>query len=285
MSIDRYGINFDLFGLQFTLHFYGLIIMTGVIVASVLTTRQAKKRNINPDLVWDLLPWVLIGGVIGARVWHILTPPPSMVERGITTAYYLTHPLDAIAIWQGGLGIVGAVIGGALALYLYARKHDMNFFTWTDMIAPGLAAAQAIGRWGNFVNQELYGAPTDLPWGIYIDPQHRMAGFENFSHYHPTFLYESILNFINMGILLWVGQRYADRLKTGDIFFLYLIIYPLIRFFMEFLRLDSSKVIGININQWLMLVTAVLAGAVLLIRHRMGRATPTPEAPSEGDNA
>jgi phosphatidylglycerol---prolipoprotein diacylglyceryl transferase len=268
MSFDRIGIRFDVFGLEFTLHFYGLIIMTGVLVASYMTAREAKRRNINTDLVWDLLPWVLIGGVIGARIWHILTPPPSMVERGITTAYYLTHPLDAIAIWNGGLGIIGAVVGGAIALYFFARKHEMNFFTWADMIAPGLAVAQAIGRWGNFVNQELYGAPTNLPWAITIDPQHRVPGFENFSTYHPTFLYESILNLVNMGILLWANKRFAGRLKAGDIFLLYLINYPLIRFFMEFLRLDSSEVVGVNVNQWVMLVIAVAAAVGLYLRHR-----------------
>ena len=133
-----------------------------------------------------------------------------------------------------------------------------------------LLAAQAIGRWGNFVNQELYGAPTNLPWGIYIDPAHRVSGFENFSHYHPTFLYESILNLISMGILLWVGNRYQERLKTGDIFFLYLVLYPVIRFFMEFIRLDSSQVGGVNINQAVMLVVAVLAAGVLVVRHRVG---------------
>ena len=270
MSIDRYGINFPIGEWTFTLHFYGLLIMTGVIVATVLTSYQAKKRGINTDLAWDLLPWALIGGVVGARLWHILTPSPEMIAAGKTTAFYLTHPLDALAVWKGGLGILGAVVGGAVAVYLYVRKHDMNFLTWADMIAPGLLAAQAIGRWGNFVNQELYGAPTDLPWGIYIDPAHRVSGFENFSHYHPTFLYESILNLISMGILLWVGNRYQERLKTGDIFFLYLVLYPVIRFFMEFIRLDSSQVGGVNINQAVMLVVAVLAAGVLVVRHRVG---------------
>ena len=269
MSIDRYGIMFPLFGYDLKLHFYGLIIMVGVIVATVLTDRQAKKRGINTDLVWDLLPWALIGGVIGARLWHILTPSPSLVAEGKTTAFYLTHPLNALAVWEGGLGILGAVVGGALAVYLYARKHDMNFFTWADMISPGLLAAQAIGRWGNFVNQELYGAPTDLPWGLFIDPEKRTPGFQDFTHFHPTFLYESLLNLGAMGILLWVGSRYRDRLKTGDIFLLYLILYPVIRFFMEFLRLDSSQVGGVNINQIVMLAAAILAAGALLVRHRL----------------
>mgnify|MGYP002412755321 FL=1 len=131
-----------------------------------------------------------------------------------------------------------------------------------------MALAQAIGRWGNFVNQELYGAPTNLPWAIYIDPAHRLPGFENQAYYHPTFLYESLWNLANMGLLLWLGRKYSDRLRPGDIFLTYLIVYPIGRFFLEFLRLDSSQVAGINANQTLMAVIAVLASIALYLRHR-----------------
>mgnify|MGYP000061883438 FL=1 len=251
-----------------TIHLYGVIIMFGALMAAWLSARQVKQRNLNPDLVWDMLPWLLIAGVIGARLWHIFTPPASMVERGITTWYYLTHPLDAIAIWNGGLGIPGGVMGGALALWLYCRKKGLSFWEWTDIIAPGLALAQAIGRWGNFVNQELYGAPTNLPWAIYIDPIHRLPEFQEVAYYHPLFLYESIYNLINMAVLLWVGRKFADRLKKGDIFLLYLIIYPIGRFLLEFLRLDPSPLAGLNVNQTLMAVIAVAALATLLWRHR-----------------
>ena len=115
------------------LHFYGLIIIIGAILAAVLAASEAKRRKLSPDFIWDMLPWALIGGIIGARFWHILTPSPS---QGITAVYYFTHPLDALAIWKGGLGIPGAVIGGALAVYIYTRKKGLNFLQWADMTAP-----------------------------------------------------------------------------------------------------------------------------------------------------
>jgi phosphatidylglycerol:prolipoprotein diacylglycerol transferase len=250
------------------IRFYGIIIMIGVVAAAWLAEREARRRGLNGELVWDALVWVLIAGIIGARIWHILTPPESMKAVGITTEFYLTHPLDAIAIWQGGLGIPGAIIGGLIALYFFARRNKLNFLVWIDIAAPALALAQAIGRWGNFVNQELYGRPTDLPWGIYIDPQYRLPGFQDQAYYHPLFLYESLWNLANLGLLLWLGRRYQDRLKPGDLFLVYLIIYPLGRFLLEFLRLDPSRVAGINANQILMLVVAVLSVGTLIWRHR-----------------
>jgi len=251
-----------------TLNFYGLIIMVGVIAAALLSYYSAKRFQQNADIVLDSLTWIVLGGIIGARVWHILTPPASMVEQGITTMYYLTHPLDAIAIWRGGVGIPGAVAGGALAFYLYARKHNISFGLWADIFAPGLALGQAIGRWGNFVNQEVYGRPSNLPWAITIDPQHRLPEYLKQPTYHPLFLYESLFNFANMGFLLWLSFKYREKLKHGDVFLSYLVSYPIFRFFMEFLRLDNSYVGGINANQTFMLVIALLAGGFLIWRHR-----------------
>jgi phosphatidylglycerol:prolipoprotein diacylglycerol transferase len=244
--------------------FYGIILMLGAVAGAWLATREAKRRGHDPEIVWDLLTYLLIGGIIGARIWHILTPPPS---SNVTAAWYLTHPLDALAVWNGGLGIPGAVIGGLIALYFYTRRRQLNFAEWTDISAPSLALGQASGRWGNFVNQELYGAPTNLPWKIFIDPEHRLAGFADVEYYHPLFLYESLWNLGNMFLLLWVSRRFADRLKQGDIFLLYLVVYPVGRFFLDFLRLDASMVGGININQSLMAVVAVLAAAALYWRH------------------
>jgi len=249
-----------------TIHLYGIVIMLGVVAAAFLAQREAVRRDQNGELIWDMLIWILIAGIVGARLWHIFTPMPSLVAEGITTQYYLTHPLAAIAIWNGGLGIPGAVIGGVVALYLFARRHHLSFLAWLDILAPALALGQAIGRWGNFFNQELYGAPTTLPWGIYIDPQHRLPGFENQAYYHPTFLYESIWNLANMALLLWLGRRYKDRLQSGDLFLIYLIVYPFGRFMLEFLRLDSSQIAGLNINQTVMLVILVAASLTLLWR-------------------
>lgn len=249
------------------IRFYGIILMLGALAGAWLASKEAKRRGFDSEFVWDGLIWVLIGGIVGARLWHILTPPPSMVERGITTVFYLTHPLDVLAIWRGGLGIPGAVIGGGLALYLYCRKNKLSFLVWADVAAPGLALGQAIGRWGNFINQELYGLPTKLPWAIYIDPQNRLPGYEATEYYHPVFLYESLWSLGNVGFLLWLSRRDDNRLKPGDIFLTYLVIYPMGRFLIEFLRLDSAQVAGINTNQTLMLIVALIAGGLLIWRH------------------
>jgi len=250
------------------IHFYGILIMLGALAAAWVATIEARRRKVDPELVWDMFTFLIIGGIIGARLWHILTPPASMVEQGITTWYYLTHPLDALAIWKGGLGIPGGIIGGAVALYLYCRKRKLSFWTWTDIIAPGLPLAQAIGRLGNYFNQEVYGAPSNLPWAITIDKPYRLPEYIDQATYHPLFAYEAIYNLINMAVLLWIGRKYADRLKPGDVFLVYLIIYPVGRFLLEFLRLDPSPVAGININQTLMAVTALSAAAALILRHR-----------------
>lgn len=253
------------------IRFYGIILMLGALAAAWLAEREARRRGLNGELVWDGLVWVLIGGIIGARIWHILTPPPSMVEQGYTTGFYLTHPLDALAIWRGGLGIPGAIIGGFIALYWFSRRNKLYFPVWTDIAAPAVAMGQAIGRWGNFVNQEIYGAPTDLPWAIHIDPQYRLPGYEHLATYHPLFLYESLWNFANLALLLWLGRRHAERLKPGDLFLIYLIGYPVGRFLLEFLRLDASQVAGINANQTLMVVVALFSAGLLFWRHRSNR--------------
>lgn len=278
MSIDGQGIHLGFLYIRF----YGIILMSGALAGAWLASVEARRRGQDTEFVWDGLIWVLIGGIIGARVWHILTPPPSMVEQGITTLWYLTHPLDMLAIWRGGLGIAGAVIGGAIALYLFTRNRKMSFALWCDIATPGLALGQAIGRWGNFVNQEVYGRPSNLPWAIRIDPQYRLPEFIEQAYYHPLFLYESLWNLANMALLLWLGRKYQDRLKTGDLFLGYLLVYPVGRFLLDFLRLDASEIAGVNANQTFMLIIAILAGATLYWRHRRQPTTPVAATPETG---
>lgn len=277
---DGFNVPLSFLNSSFHIYFYGIIIMLGVIAATLLSYFEAKRRGLNTAYVWDMLFWLVIAGIVGARIWHILTPPPSMIARGITTQYYLTHPLAMIDIRNGGLGIPGAVIGGSLALWIFTRAKRLPLILWMDTIAPGLALGQAIGRWGNFFNQELYGAPTNLPWKIYIDPAHRLPGFQNVPYYHPLFLYESLWDLANMVLLLWLGRRFKDRLKDGDIFLIYLVVYPVGRFLLDFLRLDASRLAGINANQTLSAIVAILAMGLFLYRHR-----PKPSTPSIQENA
>jgi phosphatidylglycerol:prolipoprotein diacylglycerol transferase len=287
MSVDAYGIHLGILYIRF----YGLILMAGAIAAAFLAERQARKLGLDGERVWDMLIWVLIAGIIGARLWHILTPPESMIENNITVGYYLTHPLDALAIWRGGLGIPGAVAGGVLAVFWYTRRNKLSFASWLDVAAPAVAIGQAIGRWGNFINQELYGSPTHLPWAIYIAPENRLPGFQTYAYYHPLFLYESLWNLLNLGVLLYLTERQLRRFRSGDLFLIYLIIYPVGRFFLEFLRLDPSPVAGIDINQALMAAVALASAAALVWRHWSPRPSPripqgqASEGPDEVANA
>ncbi len=273
VDFQSLGVQFTVLGFSFTFRYYGMILMTGAVAAAFLASRLLKSDRMNPDIAWDGLIWVLVFGVLGARLYHIFTPSISAVEQGKDVAFFLTHPLEIINIPAGGLGIPGAIVGGVFGAYLFARRRKISFGALIDAAAPGLALAQAIGRWGNFVNQELYGLPTTLPWGIRIDPINRLSEYKNFEIFHPLFLYESILNFINLLALMWFWRNKRDRLKDGDIFLIYLVLYPLERFFLEFLRLDFVETIpGINTNQLLALLVAIAAGIALFIRNR-----PTPE--------
>jgi phosphatidylglycerol:prolipoprotein diacylglycerol transferase len=272
MTFDAYGIHIGQNLLY--LRYYGLILVTGAFLGAYLASIEAQRRGRDPERVWDAIIWALIGGIVGARLWHVLTPPPSMVSQGFDTAYYFTHPIEIFKVWQGGLGIPGAVAGGLLALYLFTRRYKLSFPEWADIAAPGLALGQAVGRWGNFVNQELYGAPTTLPWGIAItDPNQRLAPFTDPSlRFHPLFLYESIGNLLICLALLYLARRYAGRLKSGDLFIIYLILYPLLRFLIEFIRLDSSQFTSplgaVNANQTLMAILVVVSAVWLSRRHR-----------------
>ena len=264
MSVDQFGIHLG----PLYIRFYGVILMLGVVAGAYLADKEATRRKMNSDFLWDSLFWMVIGGVVGARIWHILTPSPSLVAVGVTTQYYLTHPLDAIAVWRGGLGIPGAVIGGMFALRWTAKRQKESFLDWIDVIAPSLLLGQAIGRWGNFVNQELYGAPSDLPWAITIAPQNRLPEFANQATYHPIFLYEMLWNLTSVFFLLWLGRKYGKRLMSGDIFLAYLITYPVIRILLDFLRLDASEVAGFNANQTVMVFVLLAASITLYLRHR-----------------
>lgn len=168
----------------------------------------------------------------------------------------------------------GAIVGGVLGLYLFARRRGLEIFFLLDIAAPGVALAQAIGRWGNFINQELYGPPTDLPWKIFIQPGNRISGYESFEYFHPLFLYESLWNLGNAILLFWLWRKFYKQMKMGDLFIVYLITYPLGRFLLEFIRLDYVPMWGINFNQIAMLVVAFISGAALFLRHRLKQTSP-----------
>jgi phosphatidylglycerol:prolipoprotein diacylglycerol transferase len=234
---------------------YGVLIMLGALAAVLMAAWGAKRKGLNPNSAWDMLPWLLIAGIIGARLWHVFTPMPN---SGISTMDYFRNPISILEIWNGGLGIPGAVIGGALACWIYCRVKKQDFTLWTDIIAPGLVLAQAIGRWGNFTNQELYGTPTNFFMGISING--------SAIRYHPVFLYESIWDLLIFGLLIFLSFKAAKKLIKGDILLIYVALYSFGRFWLEFIKTDPVK-----FNQYFMVVLFVLSGGYLLFKHLYSR--------------
>lgn len=245
------------------LHYYGLIIMFGVIAGVWAAMQCGKRRGYSSDDYWDMVPWMLIPGILGARLWHVLMPS---VSSGLTFSWYLQHPGEIFAVWQGGLGIPGGIICGVFGIWLFCRRKKIPFSDFMDTIAVGLPLGQAVGRWGNFVNQELYGRPSALPWAITIDSAYRIPEYADVSTYHPLFLYESLYNLLVCFCLWRLDRSEKVHLKQGSLFLIYLIAYPVGRFFLEFLRLDTARVGGVNVNQTVMAVTAVIASIFLFIR-------------------
>jgi len=271
--IDSYGIHIG----PLYIHFYALILIAAAIIGAWSVAQRAKARGLDPNHVWNGLMWVVIPGLIGARIYHILTPTP---DSGLTTQYYLQNPLQMLAIWNGGLGIYGGVLGGAIGIFLYARRNRLPLLPWLDLAIPGLILAQAIGRWGNFVNQELYGAPTTVPWAIGIPPDKRLPGYEQYSTFHPLFLYESIWDLLSFGFLLLIERRYRNRLLNGDLVLVYLILYPVGRFLLDYVRLDSNGFGFLTTAQIISLIIGIGATLALILRHRRYRPLTTREVTS-----
>jgi phosphatidylglycerol---prolipoprotein diacylglyceryl transferase len=223
------------------------MIALAVAAAVLIASFEARRRGQSVDDLLNMLLLILPLGIVGARLYHVIDQ----------WAYYSQNPSQIIG--GRGLGIFGAVIGGAIGLIIYTRWKKLSTLTWLDIVAPGLILAQAIGRWGNFFNQELYGYPTNLPWGIYIDPAHRLPGFENYTHFHPLFLYESLLNLIGFGLLMYVGRKYGKRLLPGELFVGYVIYYGIVRFILEGFKIEVWKLGGFPTARWVVIVAIVVA--------------------------
>ncbi len=274
----------DPFLIHFTetwgIHWYGVLIVSGVLLGALYAALRASRNGDDPEHVWNALTLAIVLGIIGARLYHVFSEP----EGGMVGwSYYREHPVEILYIWQGGLGIYGAIAGGLLGVVLYAWRAGLRPLKWLNYGAPGLALGQAVGRWGNFINQELYGPPTDLPWGLKIDPEHRILPYSDLEAYppdtlfHPTFLYESLWCLLLFGALAFAAHRLKDRLREGDVLLGYLIGYPLGRFFLEYLRPDAWMIGPIAAAQLFALICIVGAGAILIVRH----ATAVGSAPGE----
>ena len=255
----------------FSVHWYGLLIVTGILLAAASAAFLAKRAGENPDYVWDMLLLVVVLAVIGARVYHVFSQPAGGL---IGWDYYKEHPLEALYIWQGGLAIYGAVIGGALGVLIYTRLRHLQTLRWLDFAAPGVALGQAIGRWGNFINRELYGPPTTLPWGVLIPAENRIIPYTNMTLYppdtlfHPTFLYESLAALVLFLALFLLGMKRYEKLQQGDLLVGYLIGYAVIRFFTEMLRPDAWTIGSLAAAQVFSLVF-IVGGVAFLVTRRL----------------
>jgi phosphatidylglycerol---prolipoprotein diacylglyceryl transferase len=267
------------------IRYYGIIIVTAILIAAMLAARLAKRDGRDPEHIWGAMFGAVILGIVFARLWFVLFPPISLTAGCADTlasticrdtAWFFNNFFNttdgAIAIWSGGLHIFGAFIGGFLGSYIYFKRSKLPVLPWLDIAAVGLPLGQAIGRFANYVNQELYGLPTNLPWGINIDLDRRIAPYNMLEYrdslFHPLFAYEAILNFILFLVLLNLWQNRRKTLRAGTIFLLYVAGYSAIRFVLEFLRVEVSLVGGINIVQVITAVTFLAAVALLATRQR-----------------
>jgi len=255
------------FGLEFPVYWYGLIVMTGVLVGSMVVERSLKRHGEDGEKFWDALIWVVIFGILGARLWYIVNATLG------GNRIYIENPAEIINLRQGGLHIFGGFLIGAIVLLWFIGKNKLDPWLYLDMAGPGLLIGQAIGRLGNFVNQELYGPPTTLPWGIPITMENRLPQFLSLpesTRFHPTFAYEMIWNLAAAGLLLWLGRRYEKQLKPGTLFAGWLILAGIGRTWIELFRPDQPKIadLGISYTAVFSALMAVAGAVILMIRYK-----------------
>ena len=255
-------LGLDWFALNISINAYALFILLGIVLAVIVTNYRLTARGAEPWIVIDIALWAVPLGILGGRLFHVITHPADYFFPGADL-------LRVFYIWEGGLAIFGALLGGALGAWIGARLTGLRFWSFADALAPGLLIAQASGRFGNYFNQELFGAPTALPWGLEIDPGNPAipAGLPADTLFHPTFAYEALWNVV--GALVIIGAGRSLSLQWGKSFALYLIWYGVGRFSLEYLRLDVAEVFfGLRSNQWAALAGIVLGLLILLAQRR-----------------
>ncbi len=279
----------------FALHWYGVFIVGGAALAAWFSSRLAAQAGENPDHIWNLLAWTLLIGIMGARLYHVFSSPAD----GGGWVYYREHPMDIINFWNGGfrgLGIYGGLVGGIIAVIGYCWINKLNVIKYLDFLAPNVPIAQAVGRMGNFVNQELYGPATDAAWAFHINPNYPCqvptgapgyCGDPNISQaaidwyaatgFHPTFFYEAGWSLLSFGVLYFIMRRFGRSLRMGDMALLYFIAYPLGRFWVEAFRPDAWTMGTLATAQWIGLGSIVISSILLFLRHRGWSAKKHPE--------
>jgi prolipoprotein diacylglyceryl transferase len=258
---------------------YALCIIVGVIAAVWIGDRRWIARGGRPGTVGDIAVWAVPFGLVGGRLYHVLTDPELYFGEG-------KSPITALYIWRGGLGLWGAIGLGALGAYIGCKRRGIRFPAFADALAPGIVIAQGIGRWGNWFNQELYGKPTDLPWGLEIDPAHRESGYADDATFQPIFLYEFIWDLGVAGLVLWADRRF--KLGHGRAFALYVMAYTAGRGWIEMLRIDTvNHIFGLRLNVWTSIIMFILSTVYFVVvgRKRPGREDPATVEPGLDDEA
>ena len=243
---------------------YALCIVAGILVAIFVGERRWVARGGRVNEVADVALWAVPFGLVGGRLYHVVTDSHLYFGEG-------RHPIEALYVWRGGLGIWGAIALGAIGAAIGARLRHIRVLPFLDALAPGVLLAQALGRWGNWFNQELFGRPTTLPWGLEIDPVHRPDGYESSATFHPTFLYESLWCVGACALVVWADRRF--RLGHGRVVALYVMAYTLGRGWIEMLRVDTVElddVLGLRLNVWTALVLFLAATAYFVWAGRRG---------------
>lgn len=246
----------------FRIHFYALFILTGIILALILTESRLRARGAEAGLALDISLWAIPFGILGGRFFHVITHPNDYFFAGADL-------LAVFRIWEGGLAIYGALMFGALGAFIGARQSGIKFTSYLDAVAPGVLLAQAVGRWGNYFNNELFGLPTDLPWGLEISSSNPAypAGLPEGVLFHPTFLYESIWSLAGVALLLAADKKF--NLRWGKMLGLYLIYYSIGRVWVEAIRIDPSEIIlGLRINIWSAIAGISVGLAILIVQSR-----------------
>lgn len=254
------------------IRWYGLLIGAGILLCYAYVMGELKRRGLNRRSIEDMAFWVILSGVVGARLYYV----------GFNWLYFSAHPGEILQIWKGGLAIHGALLGGAAAFFFFVRRARIPWARYADAIIPGVLLAQAIGRWGNFFNSEAFGRPTDLPWKLFIPQASRPAKYVDFSYFHPTFLYESLWNFLGFLFLVFLTRKFNPEPSirspqpSGLIFCAYLMWYSFGRFFIEGLRTDSLYLGPLRVAQ-LVSAALFLVGllGLLFLRRRAYTKTPT----------
>ena len=258
-----------------SVNLYGLMIALGALAGIGIAERRWAARGGDPEDIGSIAVWAVAAGLVGARLYHVITDWRRFEGRW----------LDVFAVWEGGLGIPGGLIAGTAVGAWIAHRRDIPVLWLLDVAAPAIPIAQAIGRFGNWFNQELFGGPTDLPWALRIDPMHRPAGLESVETYHPTFLYEALGNVILAALLVFAVER-RFRLRPGQLFTAYVGGYAVLRLFVESIRIDpASEILGWRVNLWVSAITIIAAAAIIVIRHRAGEREHGPVPADELDES